>query len=284
MGHEFVGVIESAGADVEKVRVGDFVIGSFYDCDYTCEVCRSGFSSSCVELGWYEGCQAELIRVPHADGSLAVVPADRLTDELVPHLLTLSDVFGTGHHSAPVAQVGAGSEVAVVGDGAVGLSAVLAAHRLGASRIAVMSRNPQRQALARDFGATDVIEERGAEGIAAVKDLFRGIGPEAVLEAVGTEQSMDQAVRSVRPGGRVGYVGVPNGVPQLTMRPLFDNNTVLAGGMAPVRNYIDELLPDVLSGAVQPGRVFDLELPLADVADAYRAMDERRAIKVLLRP
>ncbi|HKT56704.1 MAG TPA: zinc-dependent alcohol dehydrogenase family protein [Microbacterium sp.] len=284
MGHEFVGIVENAGADVENVRVGDFVIGSFYDCDFTCEICRSGFSSSCLELGWYEGCQAELIRVPHADGSLAVVPADRLTDELVPHLLTLSDVFGTGHHAAHAARVGAGSEVAVVGDGAVGLSAVLAAHRLGASRIVAMSRNPERQALAREFGATDIVEERGAEGAAVVKELFRGIGPQAVLEAVGTAESMEQAVRSVRPGGTIGYVGVPHGGPELPLRPMFSNNTVLAGGIAPVRNYIDELLPDVLSGAVQPGRVFDLELPLSDIAEAYRAMDERRAIKVLVRP
>jgi threonine dehydrogenase-like Zn-dependent dehydrogenase len=282
MGHEFVGIVERVGAEVQRVREGDFVIASFYDCDFTCDVCRSGFSSSCRELGWYDGCQAELVRVPHADGSLVVVPDVR--DELVPHLLTLADVMGTGHHAAHSAGVTAGGDAVVVGDGAVGLSGVLAAKRLQASRIVVMSRNPVRQELARRFGATEIVEQRGEEGAAIVNEMFDGIGAQSVLEAVGTSESMEQAVRSTRPGGTIGFVGVPNGVPQLTLRPLFTDNIRLAGGMAPVRNYAGELLVDIMSGAIEPGLVFDLELPLADVAEAYAAMDERRAIKVLLRP
>ena len=288
MGHEFVGVVEQVGVEVRNVREGDFVIASFYDCDYTCEVCRSGFSSACIELDWYDGCQAELVRVPHADGSLVVVPEGYgpfdASNPLVPHLLTLADVMGTGHHAAHSANVTEGSTVAVVGDGAVGLSAVIAAKRLQASRIVVMSRNPARQALAREFGATEIVEERGKEGADIIKQMFGGIGPDAVLEAVGTEQSMEQATRAVRPGGIVGYVGVPNGVPSIPLRPLFSNNTRLAGGVAPVRNYVDELLADVLSGSIEPGRVFDLALPLDEVAEAYAAMDERRAIKALLWP
>ncbi|HWD61080.1 MAG TPA: zinc-dependent alcohol dehydrogenase family protein [Humibacter sp.] len=284
MGHEFVGIVERTGAAVSGIKDGDFVIASFYDCDYTCENCRNGFSSSCLELGWYHGCQAELVRVPHADGSLVVVPNDRLTDALVPHLLTLADVMGTGHHAVHVAEVHDGSTVAVVGDGAVGLCAVVAAKRLGASRIVAMSRNPERQQLARDFGATEIVEQRGEEGARVVKEMFGGIGPDAVVEAVGTAESMDQALRSVRPGGFVGYVGVPNAGPQLPVRQLFDNNTKVAGGMAPVRNYADELLVDILNGSIEPGRVFDLELPLSEVAEGYAAMDERRAIRSLLRP
>ncbi|HEY8590114.1 MAG TPA: zinc-dependent alcohol dehydrogenase family protein [Naasia sp.] len=292
IGHEFVGVVEQVGDGVERVKAGDFVIAPFYDCDMTCANCRNGFSTSCLAGGWWgaddrdgafaDGGQGELVRVPHADGSLTVVPDP--SPELIPHLLTLSDVMGTGHHAAISAGVGPGKSVVVVGDGAVGLCAVLASRRLGAGRIVIMSRHETRQALAREFGATDVVAERGPEGIAAVKELFDGIGADCVLECVGTKDSMDQALRSARPGGQVGYVGVPNGGPELPIGRMFGTNVGVRGGVAPVRNYIDELLPDVLSGALRPGRVFDLELPLAEAAEAYAAMDQRRAIKVLLRP
>jgi len=293
IGHEFVGVVEEVGDQVEKIRVGDFVIAPFYDCDFTCVNCRNGFSTSCLHGGAWgandedgaftDGAQGERVRVPHADGSLVATPSHP-SDELVPGLLTLADVMGTGHHAAVSAGVTSGSTVVVVGDGAVGLCAVLAAHRLGASRIVAMSRHEDRQALARAFGATDIIAERGDDGVERVKEMFEGVGADCVLECVGTKESMDQALRSARPGGMVGYVGVPNGGPELPMRQLFNTNVGVRGGMAPVRNYIDELLPEVLSGAIDPGRVFDLELPLAEVAEAYAAMDERRAIKVLLRP
>lgn len=294
IGHEFVGVVEEVGSDVSRVKAGDFVIAPFYDCDMACENCRNGFSTSCLELGWWggadhqgqdtDGGQGEFVRVPHADGTLTVVPGGMPDDALIPSLLTLSDVFLTGHHAAVSAGVREGSTVVVVGDGAVGLSGVLAAKRLGAERIVAMSRHEPRQQLARAFGATDVLAERGDEGIAAVKELFGGIGPDAVLECVGTKESMDQALRSARPGGQVGFVGVPNGGPELPVRTMFSTNVGVRGGVAPVRNYVDELLPEVLSGAIDPGRVFDLSVPMADVAEAYAAMDERRAIKSLLRP
>ena len=293
IGHEFVGIVESVGPDVSTVKPGDFVIAPFYDCDMTCANCLNGVSSSCLHGGWWgsddrlggfaDGAQGERVRVPHADGSL-VATSGQPEAELVPSLLTLADVMGTGHHAAVSAGVTAGSTVVVVGDGAVGLCAVLAAKRLGATRIVAMSRHADRQALALEFGATDIVEQRGAEGIARIKDLFDGIGPDCVLECVGTTESMDQALRSVRPGGMVGYVGVPNGGAELPIGFMFSNNVGANGGVAPVRNYIEELLPEVLSGAINPGRVFDLELPLAEVAEAYAAMDERRAIKVLLRP
>ncbi|GMA28918.1 zinc-dependent alcohol dehydrogenase family protein [Arenivirga flava] len=292
IGHEFVGVVEAVGDDVSEVAVGDFVIAPFYDCDMTCANCVNGVSTSCLDGGWWgaddreghlaDGGQGERVRVPHADGTLAVVPGP-VDPALVPHLLTLSDVMGTGHHAAVSAGVREGSTVVVVGDGAVGLCGVLASARLGAARIVIMSRNPARQALAREFGATDVVELRGDEGIAAVKELFDGIGPDAVLECVGTRESMEQAIRSARPGGQVGYVGVPKGGAELPIGELFGRNVNVAGGVAPVRNYIAELLPEVLDGSLQPGRVFDLELPLDEVAEAYLAMHERRAIKSLLR-
>ncbi|MEX2511211.1 MAG: zinc-binding dehydrogenase, partial [Homoserinimonas sp.] len=230
-----------------------------------------------------DGAQGERIRVPNANGTLVATPT-MPEDDQVAGLLTLADVMGTGHHAAVSAGVTAGSSVVVVGDGAVGLCAVLAAGRLGASRIIAMSRHAERQAIAREFGATDIIEERGDEGVDRVKELLDGIGADCVLECVGTKESMDQAIRSTRPGGMVGYVGVPNGGPELPVRQLFGNNVGVNGGVAPVRGYIEELLPEVLSGAIDPGRVFDLELPLAEVAEAYAAMDERRATKVLLRP
>ncbi|MCI2956612.1 zinc-dependent alcohol dehydrogenase family protein [Agromyces atrinae] len=293
IGHEFVGVVEAVGDRVEKVAVGDFVIAPFYVCDGTCANCLNGVSTSCLTGGWWgtddreggfaDGGQGERVRVPLADGTLFVVPGP-VDDALVPGLLTLSDVMGTGHHAAVSAGVGPGDSVVVVGDGAVGLCAVIAAKRLGATTIIAMSRHADRQELARRFGATHIVAERGDEGVEAVQALTGGIGADRVLECVGTKESMDQAIRSARPGGMVGYVGVPNGGPELPVRALFGRNVGVNGGVAPVRGYIAELLPDVLSGAIEPGAVFDLELPLAEVAEAYAAMDERRAVKVLLRP
>jgi len=293
IGHEFVGIVESVGPEVDRIKPGDFVIAPFYDCDMTCVNCLNGVSPSCLHGGAWgaddrdgvfaDGGQGEYVRVPHADGSLVATPGQP-APELVPGLLSLADVMGTGHHAAVSAGVTEGSTVVVVGDGAVGLCAVLAAKRLGASRIVAMSRHADRQALALEFGATDIVEERGAEGIERIKEMFDGVGAECVLECVGTKESMDQAIKSTRPGGTIGYVGVPNGGSELPIRELFFSNRGVNGGIAPVRNYIEELLPEVLSGEIDPGRVFDLELPLADVAEAYAAMDERRAIKVLLRP
>ena len=293
IGHEFVGIVEQLGSAVTTLTVGDFVIAPFYYCDNTCINCRNGVSTSCLNGGYWgsedrngdfvDGAQGERVRVPLADGTLVATP--EVPDAaLIPHLLTLSDVMGTGHHAAVSAGVTKGSTVVVVGDGAVGLCAVLAAHRLGASRIVAMSRHADRQAIAREFGATDIVAERGDEGVARVKELFDGIGADCVLECVGTKESMDQAIRSARPGGMVGYVGVPAGGPELPIRTLFGNNIGVRGGVAPVRGYVEELLPEVLAGTLTPGRVFDRELPLAEVADAYAAMDERRATKVLLRP
>ncbi|WP_309713913.1 zinc-dependent alcohol dehydrogenase family protein [Pseudolysinimonas sp.] len=293
IGHEFVGIVEQVGAAVAQVRVGDFVIAPFYVCDMTCVNCRNGFSTSCLQGSWWggddrtghpaDGGQGELIRVPLADGTLAVVPGP-VDDALIPHLLTLSDVMGTGHHAAVSAGVQKGDTVVVVGDGAVGLCGVLAASRLGASRIVAMSRHESRAALAHEFGATDVVAERGEDGIRVIQEMFDGVGADRVLECVGTEESMRQALGSARPGGQVGFVGVPNGGPELPMRKLFSSNVGVRGGVAPVRNYIAELLPEVLDGRLRPGTVFDLELPLAEVAEAYAAMDDRRSIKVLLRP
>ncbi|GAB3142720.1 zinc-dependent alcohol dehydrogenase family protein [Marisediminicola antarctica] len=293
IGHEFVGIVEEVGPDVARIKVGDFVIAPFYDCDMTCANCLNGVSASCLHGGWWgngdrmggfaDGAQGEFVRVPHADGTLVATP-EQPDAALVPSLLALSDVMGTGHHAAVSAGVGAESTVVVVGDGAVGLCAILAARRLGASRIVAMSRHADRQALAREFGATDVIEERGDEGVEQVKALFDGLGADCVLECVGTKESMDQAIRSARPGGMIGYVGVPNGGAELPIRRLFGTNVGVNGGVAPVRNYIEELLTEVLAGTLNPGPVFDLELPLSEVAEAYAAMDERRATKVLLRP
>jgi threonine dehydrogenase-like Zn-dependent dehydrogenase len=293
IGHEFVGIVEQVGTDVSNIKVGDFVIAPFYDCDMTCANCLNGVSTSCLHGGWWgaddrlggfaDGGQGEYVRVPHADGTLVATPGQP-SPEQVPGLLTLADVMGTGHHAALSAGVTTGSTVVVVGDGAVGLCAVLAAKRLGASRIVAMSRHADRQAIAREFGATDIVELRGDEGVEAIKAMFDGIGADCVLECVGTKESMDQAIRSTRPGGTVGYVGVPNGGSELPIRRLFNTNVGVNGGVAPVRNYIEELLPEVLAGTINPGRVFDLELPLSQAAEAYAAMDERRATKVLLRP
>ncbi len=293
IGHEFVGVVEEVGAEVAKVKPGDFVISPFYYCDDTCLNCTNGVSTSCLNGGWWgspdrhgvlaDGGQGERVRVPLADGTLFPIGVDP-DPHLIPSLLTLADVMGTGHHAAVSAGVTAGSTVAVVGDGAVGLCAVLAAKRLGAGRIIAMSRHESRQAVAREFGATDVVEERGDDGVAAVRRLTGGIGADCVLECVGTKESMQQALDSARPGGMVGYVGVPNGGPELPIRQMFGSNVGVNGGVAPVRGYLAELLPEVLSGAINPGRVFDLDLPLSEIAEAYAAMDERRAIKVLVRP
>ena len=293
IGHEFVGIVERVGPQVSKIKPGDFVIAPFYDCDMTCVNCLNGVSTSCLHGGWWgaddrvggfaDGGQGEWVRVPHADGTLVPVPAQP-NPEQIPSLLTLADVMGTGHHAAVSAGVTTGSTVVVVGDGAVGLCAVLAAKRLGASRIVAMSRHADRQAIAREFGATDIVESRGSAGVKEIKAMFDGVGADCVLECVGTKESMDQAIRSTRPGGMVGYVGAPNGGPELPVRSLFNRNVGVNGGVAPVRNYIEELLPEVLDGTINPGLVFDLQLPLAEVAEAYAAMDERRATKVLLRP
>jgi len=293
MGHELVGVVEEVGAEVSTVKPGDFVISPFSFSDNTCQSCRAGFPSACDHLAFFGstdsaglptgGAQSEFARIPMADGSLVVVPAP-FDDALVPALLSLADVMSTGHHAAVSAGVGPGDVAVVVGDGAVGLSGVLAAARLGAERVIAMSRHQDRSDLARAFGATDVVAERGEAGIAAIRELLGGDLADAALECVGTEQSMDQAIGSVRGGGRVGYVGVPVGGSRLPIGVLFSRNITVGGGMAPARHYIPELLPEVLSGAIDPGRVFDLELSLDDAAEGYAAMDERRAIKSLLRP
>ena len=293
MGHEMVGIIAEVGDAVETLAVGDFVISPFSLSDGVCQSCLAGATSVCDHLAyfgtfdgdrlWIDGAQGELIRMPFGESSLVVVPGP-VDDALVPHLLALSDVASTGHHAAVSAHVGPGDVVVVVGDGAVGLSAVLAASRLGAARVIAMSRHADRQALAREFGATDIIEERGDEAIAALRTLLDGNLADAALECVGTAEAMGQALGSVRGGGRVGFVGAPGNRVALDVNQLFSGNITIGGGMAPARTYIPELLPAVLDGSMQPGKVFDLELPLADVAEAYSAMDERRAIKVLLRP
>lgn len=284
MGHEYVGVVEEIGSDVRTVAVGDFVVGSFFASDGTCEICRAGYQSRCVHavpMGSI-GTQAEYARVPLADGTLVATPTAP-TPEQVPHLLAASDVLGTGWFAAVAAEAGPGKTVAVVGDGAVGLLAVLAARRLGAERVIAMSRHADRQALARRFGATDVVTGRGDEGVAAVQELTGGLGAHSVVEAVGTQESMMQAIRSTRPGGHVGYVGVTHDV-SLDGMELFFSGVHLHGGPAPVRRFLPELIDLVLAGEIRPGDVFDLTLPLDDAAEAYRAMDERRATKVLLTP
>jgi threonine dehydrogenase-like Zn-dependent dehydrogenase len=293
VGHEMVGVIQEVGDEVETLHVGDFVISPFSLSDGTCQSCLAGATSVCDHVTffgtrdgdrlWVDGAQGELIRMPLGESSLVVVPGP-VDDALVPHLLALSDVASTGHHAAVSASVGPGDVVVVVGDGAVGLLAVLAASRLGASRVIAMSRHATRQAVAREFGATDIIEERGDDAIAALRTLLDGGLADAALECVGTAEAMEQALGSVRGGGRVGFVGVPGDRVDLDVNQLFRGNITLGGGMAPARTYIPELLPAVLDGSMQPGKVFDLELPLDRVAEAYAAMDERRAIKVLLRP
>lgn len=281
IGHEYVGVVEAVGDDVSSVKVGDFVVGGFLHSDNTCAVCRKGVQCRCPQGGGYDGCQAELIRVPNADGTLLATPGHP-DDDLVPSLLALSDVMCTGWHGAVSAGVGEGSSVVVVGDGAVGLSAVLAARELGASTIIAMSRHADRQAIAREFGATHIVAERGDEGLQKVQELTDGIGADSVIECVGTEDARRAAVDLCRPGGMIGLLGIPHG--DLPVEQMFWQNKGIKGGPAPVRAYLPHLLDLVLTRRINPGRVFDLELPLAEVAEAYAAMDERRAIKVLLRP
>jgi threonine dehydrogenase-like Zn-dependent dehydrogenase len=283
IGHECVGVVEEIGSAVTQTRVGDFVIVPFCHCDNTCAHCRAGVQSACTNLGFTQSGQGEYARVTQADGSLVAVPGGMPDQHLVPSLLALSDVMATGWHAAVAAGVRPGHTVVVVGDGAVGLSGVLAASQMGAGRVIAMSRHEPRQEIARAFGATDVVAERGEEGEARIDDLTDGIGADAVLECVGTDGAMRTAFTVARPGATVGFVGVPHGV-ELPVRRMFQKNVGLAGGMAPVRRYLPDLLERVLSGAIDPGKVFDLTLPMAEAAEGYRAMDERRAIKVLLQP
>lgn len=282
IGHEYVGVVEAVGEEVRTVRAGQFVVGGFLYSDNTCAICRVGMQSLCEHGGGYDGCQAEAIRIPQADGTLLALD-EQPDDALVPHLLALSDVAATGWHAAVSAQVREGGTAVVVGDGAVGLSGVLAAAQLGAARIIAMSRHADRQALATAFGATDIVAERGDEGVERVKELTGGIGADSVLECVGTQDSVVQALRCARPGGMVGWVGVPH-VADLPQEHMFWRNVGLRGGIAPVRAYLPELLERTLAGRTEPGRVFDLTLPLEEAAEAYAAMDERRSIKTMLLP
>jgi threonine dehydrogenase-like Zn-dependent dehydrogenase len=288
MGHEFIGVVEDVGDEVRTMKAGDVVVAPFVWSDGTCIFCQEGLQPSCLHGGRYgadgvDGGQGEAVRVPHADGTLVPLPVGK-DDELMPSLLTLSDVMATGHHAARCAEVTAGKTVAVVGDGAVGLCGVLAARRLGAERIVILGRHPDRIALARDFGATDVVSERGDDAVERVRDLTDGLGAQSVLECVGLEEATVTAMRLARPGGAVGRVGLPEeeSIPE-GVSTFFDNVTI-AGGPAPARAYIDELLPDVLDGRIEPGRVFDRFGELDDVPDGYRAMNDRESIKVLITP
>jgi threonine dehydrogenase-like Zn-dependent dehydrogenase len=281
-GHEYCGIVEEVGREVTAIKPGQFVIGSFFASDNSCPNCRAGFQTSCVHRTPVIGCQAELIRVPLADGTLVTTP-EAPREELIPSLIALSDVMGTGWFAAVAANVKPGSTVVVVGDGAVGLLGVLSAAQMGAARVIAVSRHPARQKLAREFGATDVVSERGDESVARIKATTEGVGADAVLECVGTAESMSQALRSTRPGGFVGYVGVPHGV-ELPGEQLFYSHVGLMGGPAPVRRFLPRLIELVWAGKINPGKVFDLELPLEQVAEGYRAMSERRAIKTLLRP
>jgi threonine dehydrogenase-like Zn-dependent dehydrogenase len=286
MGHEAIGVIEAVGADVRTLNVGDVVVMPFAYSDGSCVFCREGLHTSCIHGGFFgsgeaDGAQAEALRVPQADGTLVVLPVGA-DDALMPSLVTLSDVMGTGHHAAVVAGVGPGKTAAVVGDGAVGLCGVIAARRLGAEQIIILGRHPDRIALAREFGATDVVSERGGEAVERVRELTDGFGVHSVLECVGLEQSELTAIEIARPGGAVGRVGVPQDETMPASRPAFYNNISVSGGPAPVRAYIEELLPDVLEGRIEPGRVFDRVVGLGEVPDGYRAMNEREAIKVMV--
>jgi threonine dehydrogenase-like Zn-dependent dehydrogenase len=282
MGHEYCGIVEEVGSAVTAIKAGQFVIGSFFASDNTCPHCQAGYQTSCQHKEFISTAQAPMLRVPFADGTLVVTP-DLPSDDLIPSLLAASDVLGTGWFAADAADVKPGKTVAVVGDGAVGLLGVLSAKQMGAERIMAMSGHESRQKLAREFGATDIVTERGDEGVARIKELTNDIGADAVLECVGTQESMMQAIRSTRPGGSVGYVGVPHGV-ELNGEKLFFTHVHLHGGPAPVRRFLPKLINLVWNGKINPGKVFDLTLPLDQVAEGYRAMDERRAIKTLLRP
>ncbi|MGX5849297.1 zinc-dependent alcohol dehydrogenase family protein [Mesorhizobium sp. PL10] len=288
MGHEAIGIVEAIGSDVQTLKVGDLVIMPFAHSDGSCPFCHEGLQTACVHGGFFgnaglNGAQAEALRIPNADGTLFTIDVDR-DDALMPSLLTLSDVMGTGHHAARVARVAPGVTAAVIGDGAVGLCGVIAAKRLGAERIILMGRYPDRIALAKEFGATDIVSERGEEAIAKVRDLTNGFGAHAILECVGTDQSMVTAVGIARAGGAIGRVGVPHYEVVPSAQPLFYRNIIVGGGPAPVRAYIEELLPDVLEGRINPGRVFDRTVGLDGVPDGYRAMDDRQSIKVMVKP
>ena len=287
MGHEFVGVVEAVGADVRSIKPGDLVVAPFAFSDGTCVFCLEGLHTSCMHGGFFGsdevgGAQAEAVRVPLADGTLVVLPVGK-DDALMPSLLTLSDVMGTGHHAAVDAKVGPGKSVAVVGDGAVGLCGVIAARRLGAGQIILLGRHPDRIALARSFGATDIVTERGDEAVERVRELTHGFGAHSVLECVGLKQSTLTALSIARPGGAVGRVGVPQDDSIPASQPTFYDNITIAGGPAPVRAYVGELLPDVLEGKIEPGRVFDRVTNLDGVPDGYRAMNERKSIKVVIK-
>ncbi|HEX8122817.1 MAG TPA: zinc-dependent alcohol dehydrogenase family protein [Solirubrobacteraceae bacterium] len=286
IGHEFVGVVEDVGAEISQLKKGDLVIAPFAFSDGSCPNCRNGITTACMNGGFFpmngDGGQGEAVRVPLADTTLVTVPGSGHSDEMMRSLLTLSDVMATGHHAAVCAQVQAGQTVAVVGDGAVGLSGVLAAKRLGAERIIALSRHADRQALAKEFGATDIVAERGEEAVEAVKALTDGVGADATLECVGTDQAMRTALDVARAGSTVGFVGVPHGI-KLPIGTMFMRNVGVRGGGAPVRVYLPELLDDVLAGSIDPGRVLDYETDLDGIGEAYAAMDERRAIKSLVR-
>jgi threonine dehydrogenase-like Zn-dependent dehydrogenase len=282
MGHEYVGVVEQIGDEVTSISVGDFVVGSFFASDNTCETCRAGYQTNCLHRDFPGASQAQLMRVPLADGTLVATPGQPDAD-LIPSLLAASDVLGTGWFGAVAAEAGPGKTVAVVGDGAVGLMAVLAAKELGAERIIAMSRHADRQALARDFGATDIVVERGEAGIAKVKELTGGLGAHSVVEAVGTQESMLQAIGSTRPGGHVGFVGVLHDV-AIAGDDIFMTHVHVHGGPAPVRRFLPDLINRIWQREIDPGKVFDLTLPLEQAADGYVAMDQRTATKVLLQP
>src|SRR5919112_5065 len=288
MGHEAIGVVEAVGDDVRAVKAGDVVVMPFAYSDGTCAFCREGLQTACVHRGFFgnegaDGAQAEAVRVPYADGTLFVLPVGE-DDALMPSLLTLSDVMGTGHHAAVVAGVGPGKTAAVVGDGAVGLCGVIAAKRLGAEQIIIMGRHEDRIALAREFGATDEVSERGEEAVERVRELTGGFGAHSVLECVGYSQAVATAIGIARPGGAVGRVGVPQDEAIPASLPAFFGNVTVGGGPAPVRAYVEELLSDVLEGRIEPGKVFDCTAGLDEVPDGYRAMDDREAIKVMVRP
>lgn len=289
MGHEAIGVVEEIGSEVRRLKRGDVVIMPFADSDGTCQFCEEGLNTACVHVGFFgngsglDGAQAEALRVPQADGTLYPLQVGE-DDVLMPSLLTLSDVMGTGHHAAVTARVRSGHRVAVIGDGAVGLCGVIAARRLGAEQVIIMGRHRDRLALAREFGATDVVSERGEDAVERVRELTGGFGTHSVLECVGTGQSIETALAIVRAGGAIGRVGVPHhGEVDLSGMPFY-KNTIIAGGPAPTRAYIEDLLPDVLEGRIDPGRVFDRTVDLEGVPDGYRAMNEREALKVLIRP
>ena len=288
MGHEAIGVVQDVGSSVRTIKRGDVVVMPFAFSDGTCDFCHEGLHTSCVHGGFFgtvevPGAQAEALRVPLADGTLVALPS-RADDARMASLLSLSDVMGTGHHAARAAKVARGKSAAVVGDGAVGLCAVIAARRLSAERIIIMGHHPDRIALAKEFGATDIVRERGEEGVARVRELTAGFGVHSVLECVGTEEAMLTAIGIARAGGAIGRVGVPHYPAIPASEPLFFNNLTVSGGPAPVRAYIGELLPDVLDGKIQPGRVFDRIIELDEVPDGYRAMNEREAIKVMVKP